>query len=94
MKILLVIFTLFLVNLVYAEQHYSPVDVEMNVQQVSEHSYYVQGKSGMATDNAGFISNSGFVVTQEGVVVIDIIFIGVSVFCIIIIRVSPSVLTR
>ena len=71
MKILLIIFTLFLFNLAYAEQHYAPVDVEMNVQQISEHCYYVQGKPGIATDNAGFISNSGFVVTQEGVVIID-----------------------
>ncbi len=48
-----------------------PVDVEMEVRQVGPHSYYVQGAAGAATQNKGFISNAGFVVTGEGVVVID-----------------------
>jgi glyoxylase-like metal-dependent hydrolase (beta-lactamase superfamily II) len=39
---------------------------------VSEHVWYVQGQSGPASAaNQGFISNAGFVVTPEGVVVID-----------------------
>ena len=38
---------------------------------MSEHVYYVMGKAGIATDNEGFISNAGFVVTDEGVVVFD-----------------------
>lgn len=50
---------------------YPPVDVTMELQQVGEHSYYVQGQAGTAIDNAGFISNAGVVVTDEGVVVID-----------------------
>lgn len=45
--------------------------VDMQLQKVSDHVYYVQGKSGIATDNQGFISNSGFVVTGNGVVVFD-----------------------
>ncbi len=55
-----------------AVQHkYPPVGVEMKLEQVSEHVYYVQGAAGVATDNEGFISNAGFVVTDAGVVVFD-----------------------
>ncbi len=50
---------------------YPPVTVEMPLVQVSRHVYYVQGKAGVATDNEGFISNAGFVVTEAGVVVFD-----------------------
>lgn len=50
---------------------YAPATVEMKVNQVSEHVYYVEGKAGIATDNQGFISNSGFVITQQGVVIFD-----------------------
>lgn len=39
---------------------------------LSEHTWYVQGQSGPASaDNQGFNSNAGFVLTPEGVVVID-----------------------
>ena len=38
---------------------------------VSPHAYYVQGGTGIATDNYGFVSNSAFVVTAEGVIVFD-----------------------
>ena len=50
---------------------YPPVTVDMQLTQVSDHSYYVSGVAGVATDNEGFISNAGFVVTDEGVVVFD-----------------------
>jgi glyoxylase-like metal-dependent hydrolase (beta-lactamase superfamily II) len=43
----------------------------MPVHQVAAHSYYVLGAAGMATENEGFISNAGFVVTDAGVVVFD-----------------------
>lgn len=46
-------------------------DVRMSLKQVSPHVYYVEGAAGVATDNAGFVSNAGFVVTDEGVVVFD-----------------------
>lgn len=46
-------------------------DVEMALVKVSEHIYYVQGAAGMATDNEGFISNAGVVITDEGVVLFD-----------------------
>lgn len=50
---------------------YAPVSVEMQLQQVSEHVWFVQGEPGVATDNEGFISNAGFIVTGAGVVVFD-----------------------
>jgi len=43
----------------------------MDVKKVSGHVYYVEGKPGVATDNEGFISNAGFIVTGDGVVVFD-----------------------
>ncbi len=46
-------------------------DVDMQPIRVSEHVYYVLGQPGIATDNAGFVSNASFVVTPEGVVVFD-----------------------
>lgn len=54
-----------------AETVYPATDVKMELKQVSEHVYYVQGQAGIATDNEGFISNAGFIVTDEGVVVFD-----------------------
>jgi glyoxylase-like metal-dependent hydrolase (beta-lactamase superfamily II) len=50
---------------------YPEVPVEMPLQRLSEHVYYVQGKAGIATDNAGFISNAAAIVTDEGIVVVD-----------------------
>ena len=39
---------------------------------VSEHAYYVQGLPGaVSVENQGFMSNAGFVVTNEGVIVFD-----------------------
>jgi len=49
----------------------APATVDMTVQRVSEHVYYVEGIPGAATDNEGFISNAGFIVTGAGVVVFD-----------------------
>lgn len=54
-----------------SEEKYAPAAVGMKVQQVSEHVYYVEGMPGIATDNKGFISNAGFIVTDDGVVVFD-----------------------
>jgi glyoxylase-like metal-dependent hydrolase (beta-lactamase superfamily II) len=45
--------------------------VKMELQRLSEHCWLAQGAAGAATDNAGFISNAGVVVTPEGVVVFD-----------------------
>lgn len=65
-------FLLFVTALpVMAATKYAPTSVEMEVKKVSEHVYYVEGTAGIATDNEGFISNAGFVVTGDGVVVFD-----------------------
>lgn len=50
---------------------YAEVSVAMRPHKVSEHVYYVEGKPGEATYNDGFISNAGFVVTGDGIVVFD-----------------------
>jgi glyoxylase-like metal-dependent hydrolase (beta-lactamase superfamily II) len=50
---------------------YAPVTVDMSLKKVSEHVYFVEGVPGVPTDNEGFISNAGVVVTGAGVVVFD-----------------------
>ena len=54
-----------------AAADYPPSDVDMQLQQLSPHVWFVQGVAGVATDNEGFVSNAGVVVTDEGVVVFD-----------------------
>lgn len=50
----------------------APVKSRLVTVKVSEHAYYVQGHAGVASEeNEGFNSNAGFVVTDEGVVVVD-----------------------
>ena len=48
-----------------------PTSVPMELVKVSEHAYFVQGPAGAPTDNDGFMSNAGAVVTPEGVVIFD-----------------------
>lgn len=50
---------------------YAKTNVDMKLVKVSEHIYYVKGAAGMASDNEGFISNAGVVITDAGVVVFD-----------------------
>lgn len=48
------------------------VSVPMQAVRVGAHSYFVQGLPGAASaENQGFMSNAGFVVTRDGVVVFD-----------------------
>lgn len=50
----------------------TPVTVPMEAVKVGRHSYYVQGLAGAASAaNQGFMSNAGFVVTRDGVLVFD-----------------------
>ena len=66
------LFTLFVFSQsALAQSIYAPTSVDMEVKQVSEHVYYVEGIPGIATDNEGFISNAGFIVTNDGVVIFD-----------------------
>lgn len=54
------------------DAEFEPVTVPLKVIKVSAHAYYVRGESGIvSTENQGFNSNAGFVVTDEGVVVFD-----------------------
>jgi len=62
---------LFMAFAAHAESDYPPATVKMELIKVSEHVYYVQGIPGVATDNQGFISNAGVIVTEDGVVVFD-----------------------
>lgn len=57
----------------WANVPYEPTDVEMHLIQVSPHAYYVQGVAGEAAENQGFMSNAGVVITEQGVVVIDVL---------------------
>ena len=54
-----------------AAAEYAPATVEMKLQELTLDVYYVQGEPRVATDNQGFVSNAGFVVTDDGVVVFD-----------------------
>ncbi|HAU20644.1 MAG TPA: MBL fold metallo-hydrolase [Gammaproteobacteria bacterium] len=67
------ILTLLLILLTFSVQaeEYEAVDVEVKAQKLIGDAYYVPGMSGAATEYEGFISNAGFVVTNEGVVVFD-----------------------
>jgi glyoxylase-like metal-dependent hydrolase (beta-lactamase superfamily II) len=50
---------------------YEPTSVDMALIKVGEHSYYVEGTPGSATEHEGFISNAGVVITNDGVLVFD-----------------------
>jgi glyoxylase-like metal-dependent hydrolase (beta-lactamase superfamily II) len=51
---------------------YEPIKNKPLPVKVSEHVYYVQGLPGIASEqNEGYNSNAGFVVTNDGVIVID-----------------------
>lgn len=52
--------------------HANAVTIPMKAVRVGTHSYFVQGLPGAASsENQGFMSNAGFVVTRDGVVVFD-----------------------
>ena len=51
---------------------YAKADIPMELEQAAEDVYYVVGRNGVPdADNQGFMSNAGFVVTSDGVVVYD-----------------------
>lgn len=45
--------------------------VDMQLIKISENTYFVEGSPGTPTENEGFMSNAGVVVTNDGVVVFD-----------------------
>jgi glyoxylase-like metal-dependent hydrolase (beta-lactamase superfamily II) len=69
-RLLSVLLMAFLLPLAHAAD--DEVTVPMKAVRLGQHSYFVQGLSGAASsENQGFMSNAGFVVTREGVVVFD-----------------------
>lgn len=70
-KSLLLALLLTISQSVLAQAKYAPTSVDMEIKKVSEHVYYVEGIPGVATDNEGFISNAGFVITKDCVVIFD-----------------------
>ena len=69
-RILLALLCLALLPAAWARAE--PATVPMEAVQLGPHSYFVQGLPGAASsENEGFMSNAGFVVTRDGVVVFD-----------------------
>ncbi len=69
-RILLTLLCLALLSAAWAKSE--PATVPMQAVQLGPHSYFVQGLPGAASsENQGFMSNAGFVVTDDGVVVFD-----------------------
>jgi len=69
-RILLALFCLVLLPAARAGTEVATVP--MDVVKLGPHSYFVQGQSGAASSaNEGFMSNAGFVVTRDGVIVFD-----------------------
>ena len=75
LKIIPVLYLLLFQSYVVAEARpqevYAPATVDMKLKRVSEHVWFVEGAPGIATENQGFISNAGVIVTGAGVVVFD-----------------------
>jgi len=70
--LLLAAASLLVAALAAADQGRAAADIVLEPARVSEHVWFFQGASGMAsTANKGFMSNAGFVVTNDGVVVFD-----------------------
>ena len=51
-----------------ATANYPATSVDMQLTKVSDHVYYANGLPGAATENEGFISNAGVIITDQGVV--------------------------
>jgi len=69
-RILLALFCLAFLPAAWAKPEVATVP--MKAVKLGPHSYFVQGQPGAASsENEGFMSNAGFVVTRDGVVVFD-----------------------
>ncbi len=53
------------------EYRYPRSSVDMQLKQVSPHVWFVQGATGIATDNQGFISNATVIIGSKGITVVD-----------------------
>ncbi|MFZ0106597.1 MAG: MBL fold metallo-hydrolase [Thiobacillus sp.] len=69
-RLLSVLLIAFLMPLAHAAD--DEATVPMKAVRLGQHSYFVQGLPGAASsENQGFMSNAGFIVTRDGVVVFD-----------------------
>jgi glyoxylase-like metal-dependent hydrolase (beta-lactamase superfamily II) len=66
-----IILALSLLSFFSQAANYAEVGVEVESKRLNGNAYYIPGISGSATEYEGFISNAGFIVTTEGVVVFD-----------------------
>jgi len=71
MKKLVTVVVLIVISLSVISDEYESLSVKVRAQNINGSAYYVPGLSGAATEFEGFISNAGFVVTSDGVVVFD-----------------------
>ena len=72
MRAILCVISLLLSLASWAGPDYPPLQVEVKAVKLAPHSYYIPGLSGAASPaNQGFMSNAGFIVTPDGVVVFD-----------------------
>jgi len=66
----IIILALSLLSFLSQAANYAEVGVEVESKRLNGNAYYIPGMSGSATEYEGFISNAGFIVTTEGVVVL------------------------
>ena len=72
LRSLVVVVLMLVADVLLRSPAYAAEDIVLVPQQVSAHGWFFQGESGMASAaNKGFMSNAGFVVTDDGVVVFD-----------------------
>lgn len=72
MRSLFRLFLLCFSSAAFAATSYPPVTADVRAEALTAHSYYIPGQAGAAsTQNQGFMSNAGFVITPAGVVVFD-----------------------
>ncbi|MDO9194442.1 MAG: MBL fold metallo-hydrolase [Undibacterium sp.] len=69
---LAVIITLAVTAMLFSRHASATQDIQLKPIKVSAHVYYFRGAAGVASSaNQGFMSNAGFVITNDGVVVYD-----------------------
>lgn len=68
---LVLCFTFFQDTALAFDYKYPRSSVAMELKKVSEHVYFVQGATGVATDNEGFISNASVIIGDESITLVD-----------------------
>ena len=68
---LVLFFSLFQAIAQAFDYQYPRSKVAMELKKVSEHVYFVQGATGVATDNEGFISNASVIIGEQSITLVD-----------------------